>query len=196
MDIPGPIQESLIILSKDFQVMTREESIREAVLRGIALNRTPGLHFPGNLLGVSFERVSSEHSLLTLDADPHCLDADGQMNFGALALLADIAWAGTIRAMLERTTRLGTVSLSLQFSGAPWIGRLTASAQCDGFFQQGDLLVPVNKEKEEVNQFRSFNKQALIMPACPWVDTRCARWKPSSPWRTCATSALRASAWA
>ncbi len=137
MDIPGPIQESLIILSNDFQAMTREESIREAMLRGIALNRTPGLHFPGNLLGVSFERVSSEHSLLTLDADPHCLDADGQVNFGALALLADIALAGTIRAMLERTTRLGTVSLSLQFSGAPRTGRLTASARSDGFFRQG-----------------------------------------------------------
>ncbi len=137
MDIPGTLQESLNFLHNDLHAMTREESIRKAVLRGIALNRTPGLHFPGNLLGVSFERVSSEDSLLTLEPDPHCIDADGQMNFGALALLADIALAGTIRAMLERTTRLGTVSLSLQFSGAPWAGRLTATARSDGFFRRG-----------------------------------------------------------
>lgn len=117
--------------------MTREESIRAAVLRGITLNRVPGLHFPGNLLGLSFEHITSANSLLTLEADPHCLEADGQMNFGALALLADIAMAGTVRANLEPTTRLGTVGMSLQFCGAPATGRLAARAEFDGFFRQG-----------------------------------------------------------
>lgn len=117
--------------------MTREESIRTAVLRGITLNRTPGLHFPGNLLGLSFERVTGSDSLLTLAHEPHCLDDDGQVNFGALALLADIAMAGTVRANLEPTTRLGTVSLSLQFTGARREGQLAARAGFDGFFQQG-----------------------------------------------------------
>ncbi|MSQ21523.1 MAG: hypothetical protein EXR39_18785 [Betaproteobacteria bacterium] len=117
--------------------MTREESIRAAVLRGITLNRVPGLHFPGNLLGLSFEHITIASSLLTLEADPHCLEADGQMNLGALALLADIAMAGTVRANLQPATRLGTVSLSLQFVGAPCTGRLAACAEFDGFFQQG-----------------------------------------------------------
>ncbi len=127
----------MIIVTIDLHSIGRADAIRQAVLRAIALNRVPGLHFPGNLLGVSFDRVTSDDSLLTLEPDPHCLDADGQMNFGALALLADIAMAGTIRATLERTTRLGTVTLSLQFSGAPRTGRLMANAQYDGFFQRG-----------------------------------------------------------
>jgi acyl-coenzyme A thioesterase PaaI-like protein len=130
MGLSGPVRKIL-------KIMTSEESIRNAVLRGIARNRVPGLHFPGNLLGLSFEHITSTDSLLNLEPDLHCLNADGQMNFGALALLADIAMAGTVRANLEPTTRLGTVNLSLQFCGAPATGRLEARASFDGFFRQG-----------------------------------------------------------
>lgn len=114
-----------------------KRKIRERVLRGIALNRHPGLHYPGNLLDVSFDRVARDASRLSIAPGPWCADRDGQMDFGVLAILADLALAACIRANLGRETRLATVSMQLQFTGAPRAGRLTASGRFEGFFRRG-----------------------------------------------------------
>ena len=42
--------------------MSPEERIRRRVLRAIALNRTPGFHFPGNFIDLSFDRVARSES--------------------------------------------------------------------------------------------------------------------------------------
>lgn len=115
--------------------MNKRERIRRRVLRGIALNRIPGLHFPGNFLDVSFDHVARDASRLSIDAGPWCADADGQMALGALAMLADLALAACIRARLTRETRLATVSMHLQFTGAPRTGRLQARGEFQGFFR-------------------------------------------------------------
>ena len=117
--------------------LNREQLILGQVLRGIALNREPGFHFPGNFLEISFERVTPAETRLTLEPGPHCVDADGQTNIGALALLADLALAASIRAGLERATRLATVSMSLQFTGTPGKGSLDAASAFEGFFSGG-----------------------------------------------------------
>jgi acyl-coenzyme A thioesterase PaaI-like protein len=107
------------------------------VLRGLALNREPGFHFAGNFLDVSFDQVSPATSGLSLEPGPHCTDADGQVDLGSLAMLADLALAATVRANLERAQRLATVSMSLELTGVPRIGRLEAAGEFRGFFREG-----------------------------------------------------------
>lgn len=110
-----------------------KKKIRARVLRGIALNRAPGLHFPGNFLDVSFDRVSRSGAALSVGAGPWCAGADGQTDLGTLAILADLALAAGIRANLSREARLATVSMHLQFTGAPRTGRLRALGNFEGF---------------------------------------------------------------
>jgi acyl-coenzyme A thioesterase PaaI-like protein len=117
--------------------LNRRERIRRRVLRGIALNRTPGFHFPGNFLDVSFDRVTRKGVGLSIEPGPWSADASGQTDLGALAILADLALGASIRAQLSRETRVATVSLSLQFSGAPRLGRLQAQGEFQGFFEGG-----------------------------------------------------------
>jgi acyl-coenzyme A thioesterase PaaI-like protein len=106
--------------------------IHQQVLRAIALNREPGYHFCGNFLDTVFADVADGHSRLLLDPGPQCTDGDGRINIGVLALLADMGLATSIRSALDRSTRLATVSLNLQFTGAARNGRVEAASvfQC------------------------------------------------------------------
>ncbi|MGZ5087567.1 MAG: hypothetical protein ACXWGU_10765 [Usitatibacter sp.] len=104
------------------------------MLRAIALNRAPGFHFAGNFLQVSYDRVSRDDALIRLEPGPHCIDADGQVNFGAVAMIADIALATTVReAIGSDSTRLATVSMHLQLTGAPIEGRLEGRGAFEAF---------------------------------------------------------------
>ncbi len=114
--------------------MSASAQIRRRVLRGLALNRVPGLHFPGNFLDVSFDRVSRRGARLSLDPGPWCTDAAGECDLSALAMLADLALGASVRAQLSREARIATVSFALQFTGAPARGRLHARAEFQGFF--------------------------------------------------------------
>ena len=117
--------------------MKHDPSIRRQVLRGIALNRTPGYHFAGNFLDLSFDNVASGDTRLSLEPGPHCVDDDGQAGIGALAMLADFALATTIRAELDPATRLATVSMTFELSDAPRTGVLKAAAALHGFVGEG-----------------------------------------------------------
>jgi len=117
--------------------LSAREAIRRRVLRGIALNRTPGLHFPGNFLDIGFDRVARERSSLSLVPGPWCTRANGEVHLAALALLADFGLAACIRANLSPETRLATVSFHLQFTGVPPRGRLQADGEFRGFLREG-----------------------------------------------------------
>ena len=117
--------------------MNTRQIIRRRVLRGIALNRQPGLHFPGSFLGVHFDRVDRSGARLSLDPGPWSRDAHGETHMAALMVLADLALGASIRAQLSPETRLATVSLGLQFTGAPRKGRLRAEGGFQGFFARG-----------------------------------------------------------
>ena len=117
--------------------MSARDAIRRRVLRGIALNRIPGLHFPGNFLDVSFDRVARDRSSLSLVPGPWCTRANGEVDLAALALLADFGLAACIRANLTPESRLATVSFHLQFTGAPARGRLQADGEFRGFLREG-----------------------------------------------------------
>jgi hypothetical protein len=114
-----------------------EQAIRDRVLRALALNREPGFHFAGNFLDVSFDHVSPAASRLSLEPGPYCMDVDAQVDLGSLAMLADLALAATVRANLERATRLATVSMNLELTGVPRAGRLEAAGEFHGFFREG-----------------------------------------------------------
>lgn len=109
------------------------DTIFRRVLAAIAANRTPGFNFPGHFLELSYERVARGRSLVSMEAGAHCTDARGQVNIGALALLADMALASSMRSAVGTSARLATVSMSLQFTGEEHAGTLKADARLDGF---------------------------------------------------------------
>src|SRR5262245_30167346 len=106
----------------------RLDPILARVLRAIAANRTPGFNFPGYFLELSFDRVEADRAVASLDTGPHDTDASGQMDIGALALLADMALAAALRDSVGATARLATVAMQIQLTGAPRTGRITANA--------------------------------------------------------------------
>ena len=107
--------------------------IRQRVLRAIALNRTPGLHFPGNFIELSFDQVASGDTRVSYDTGPH-----GGTDIGSLAVLADFALGSAIRADLHPATRLATVSMTLELGAAPRAGIVRAASRCHGFIGEGD----------------------------------------------------------
>ncbi len=110
-------------------------AIRAQVLRGIALNREPGYHFAGNFLDLSYDHVGTDYTALSVDVAPHCAEADGQLNLSGFAILADLVMAAAVRAALPSHTRLATVTMNLQFSGAARSGRLSGRGAMHGFVQ-------------------------------------------------------------
>ena len=102
-------------------------------LRAIALQRTPGFNFPGYFLGLAFDDVGAGFARLSLDAGDWNTDRDGQVNLGPVALLADIALATSVRSAVGAGARLATVTMNLQLTGAPRVGRLEATTHFDGF---------------------------------------------------------------
>jgi acyl-coenzyme A thioesterase PaaI-like protein len=114
--------------------MSAKTNIRDRILRGLAANRIPGFHFAGSFLGVSFEDLAADASRIRLEGGPHCIDADGQVSLGAVAMIADIALAVTIRSGLASDrVRLATVSMHLQFTGARIDGPIEGRGALEGF---------------------------------------------------------------
>jgi acyl-coenzyme A thioesterase PaaI-like protein len=116
--------------------MTAEERTRRRVLRAIALNRTPGYHFPGNFIDLSFDRVESQSARVSYETD-----TQDPGDFGSLAVLADFALGTAVRASLHPATRLATVSMTLELAAAPRAGTVSAAAQCHGFVGEGDARI-------------------------------------------------------
>src|SRR5688500_12792309 len=110
--------------------MSQEERIRLRVLRAIALNRTPGYHFPGNFIDLSFDRVASGDTRVSYEA--------AESDIGSLAVLADFALGTAIRADLDPATRLATVSMTLELAAVPPAGTVSAAARCHAFVGQGE----------------------------------------------------------
>lgn len=113
--------------------VTAAASLRQRALTALALNRTPGFHFIGNFLGVSFTELSPARARVALPAGAYCETADGTLDPSTVMLFADLALACVVRANLSPSQRLATVSLHLQFTGAPVTGALTGESRFEGF---------------------------------------------------------------
>lgn len=109
--------------------------IRAQLLRGIALNREPGYHFAGNFLDLSYDHVGTDYTALSVDVLPHCAQRDGQLGLAGFAILADLVMAAAVRAGLPSHTRLATVTMNLQFTGASRTGRLEGRGAMLGFVE-------------------------------------------------------------
>jgi acyl-coenzyme A thioesterase PaaI-like protein len=108
------------------------------VLRAIGDNRTPGLHFLGHFMGLHWRQVDEQAAVVALDAGEHCIDEGGEVSFEGVATLADIALANAIRARLSLSEgmRLGTISMHLTLTGEPLVGRIEATARCEGMVRE------------------------------------------------------------
>jgi acyl-coenzyme A thioesterase PaaI-like protein len=107
--------------------------IRAHVLRGIAGNRTPGLHFPGFFLDIQWQEAAGQAARVAIADGPHCRDANGEIDVAAIAILADTALATATRLLTAPGARLATTRMQIQFTGAPATGEITADAQLLGF---------------------------------------------------------------
>jgi acyl-coenzyme A thioesterase PaaI-like protein len=105
--------------------------IRERVLRAIALNRTPGYHFAGNFVDLSFDRVASDDTRISYETGSFGSD------IGSLAMAADFALGTAIRAGLDPATRTATVSMSLELLAPLPSGTVSAASRCHGFQGEG-----------------------------------------------------------
>jgi len=108
------------------------DDIRRRVLGAIALNRTPGFHFAGNFLGIEIPEVGSR-TRVVMEPGAHCTEAAGEPHIATVFMVADIALASCIRAQLDSSRRLATVSMHLQMNGAPLAGTIEAIGDFAGF---------------------------------------------------------------
>src|SRR5688572_3854894 len=109
------------------------QSIRARVMRGIALNRNPGLHFSGHFLDFDWGKIDKESARIAMATGPHCLDANGNVNIAALAILVDTALSTTARPSIAPGARLATMHMQIQFNGAPVSGEIGTEAHLLGF---------------------------------------------------------------
>ena len=107
---------------------SNDQRIRARVLRAIACNRFPGLHFPGHFLDIKWKDVSGGTARATLEDGPHCRNANGAINMVALGIFADNVLAASVRTGAPPGVRMGTIHLQLQFTGAAAIGDINASS--------------------------------------------------------------------
>ncbi len=108
------------------------QSIRSQVLRGIAGNRNPGLHFPGYFLGLAWSNIGDSTARVTIADGPHYINASGMVDISALAVLADTALGTAVRLQLEPGIRLATLRMHMQFTGTPAHGKVSATAHLLG----------------------------------------------------------------
>jgi acyl-coenzyme A thioesterase PaaI-like protein len=112
---------------------SNDQTIRARVLRAIAGNRFPGLHFPGHFLDIKWKDVTGGTARATLEDGPHCRNANGAMNMVALGILADHVLAASVRTGAPPGARLGTIHLHLQFTGAAVTGDIKATSLLLGY---------------------------------------------------------------
>lgn len=150
--------------------------------RAIALTRTPGYHFCGNFFDFVYDKASSQHSEIHIDPELQNMDPDQGIHLVLLAILADMGLATGIRYGLDDRTRLATVSLSLQFTGARPSGRVMAITDTQGHLQgaQGSQGVSLTHIKAGHTLIAVGYGAFMILPvpngaslpAVPWVDQK------------------------
>lgn len=109
------------------------QAMRRQVLLALAVNRTPGFHFPGHLLGCAWPRIDEDELEQTMLDDPLSRNVDGSTNLAAFCVLLDTALATASRLKIERGARQATVHLHAQFTGAPLRGALSARTRMHGY---------------------------------------------------------------
>ncbi len=102
-------------------------------MRGIALNRHPGLHFAGHFLDFEWGKIDPDSARISIADGPHSRHANGDFDIAALAVLVDTALSTTARHSIAPGARLATMHMQIQFTGAPLSGDIGTEAHLVGF---------------------------------------------------------------
>ncbi len=160
-----------------------QHPIMTQVRHAIVLNRNPGYHFIGNFVGQVFENVHLTKSLLKLPSGPHLLDKQGDTHIAAFAIVTDMGLATGIRSGLEPSTRLATVSLSLQMTSAPMLGELAVASVSEGFVHGAAGREGMSATKVHANgELVCFGSGSfMILPPPPGVELHPIPWVKQVP---------------
>ena len=109
------------------------EFIRRQVLRALSSNRAPGMNFAGYFLAFTPRRFKTDGVEFTVEAAPHCTDADGIVSRAALLFTADMTLAAANRVFLDPNVRTATLMIRVEFTGEPARGTIEASGRGNGF---------------------------------------------------------------
>lgn len=109
-----------------------EDPLLQRVLNALSFNRSPGFHFAGHFLRLSFDQMATDDCRVSMDMGPHNRDAMGMVHPVALGIFADLALAATVRSGIPGNWRLATVNMQLQLTGRPVGDSLTAQGRFEG----------------------------------------------------------------
>lgn len=164
------------------QLDINNHPIMKKARRAIALTRTPGYHFCGNFFDFVYDEASPQHSVVHIDPEQQNTDRDQSIHQILLAILADMGLATGIRFGLDDRTRLATVSLNLQLTGARPLGRVIAQTSTQGHLQgaQGSQGVSLTHIKAGETLIAVGYGAFMILPvpngaslpAVPWVEKK------------------------
>lgn len=110
-----------------------EHPILEQVRRALWLNRETGLHFPGALLQVEHVDDPQADAHTALQVTPAVADEAGELDIGAVMVLADLTLGYSFRKTRGLTSRVATVSLSIDLTGVRRAGRIDSIGHLRGF---------------------------------------------------------------
>ncbi|PYE25485.1 hypothetical protein C7410_10462 [Paraburkholderia silvatlantica] len=106
---------------------------QNAVLDALIRNRSPGWSFTGHLLGISYDRIGDTNCMLRCASADHVLDDIGRVDFGAVAVLGDLALGVCSREATGASVRMATMSIGLTMHDAIGQGDLTARSQLSSY---------------------------------------------------------------
>ena len=113
--------------------------IRQAVLHGLARDRTPGWSFTGHFQNLQWPVIGADTMTVTLPVGPHCEDAQGQVDLTALLVLFDAALASPTRLLVAPGSRLATTHINVQFTGSAATHDARVEAQSVSATQAGTM---------------------------------------------------------
>jgi len=105
-----------------------DELILARSLAAVGRRRALGMHFYGHFLGIADGWAGDGRSGLRLEGEPRGVGS-ADVSGVAIATLADLALGAAIRSRLDKGTRLGTVTFTVQHPAAPVQGPLVAEGQ-------------------------------------------------------------------
>lgn len=105
----------------------------ERVARALVLNRHAKLNFPGIFMGLSGHQTGDSGIEVKIADDPALRAADGEINWTALGVLADVALGAVTRVKAGQSMRPATVQLQMQMTGARTQGHISTHAQFISF---------------------------------------------------------------
>ncbi len=155
-----------------------QKIIRQQVLRAISSNREPGMHFAGYFLNFTAQRFKTDGVEFTVEAGPHCTDANGAINRAALLYSADMTLAAANRVFTDPNARTATLMLRVEFTGEAARGKLEISGRGSGFDKRTALPESVAAgrvmcEGREIMRMSGTwveppAPKGMVMRALPW----------------------------